>query len=104
MGKIYVGLCSNIISMISVHFSPNSLNIVFSDELFDSGKAFSPGGIRSSSGSSLNSPIRPFVLFLNLFGAPTVMSSCSALTPIVNVNPAKLLNEREPRYHLTHRN
>ena len=71
-----------------VHSSPNSLNIVFSEELFDSATAFSPGGRRSSVGSPLNTPIRPFVWFLNVSGAPTVMSSCSALTPIVSENPA----------------
>ena len=70
-----------------VHRSPNSLNIVFSDDLFDSGAAFSPGGRRSSVGSSLNTPIRPFVKPLKVLGAPTVTSSCSAFTPIVNENP-----------------
>ena len=70
-----------------VHRSPNSLNIVFSDDLFDSGTAFSPGGRRSSVGSPLNTPIRPFVLPLKVLGAPTVTSSCSAFTPIVNENP-----------------
>ena len=39
-------------------------------------------------GSPLNTPIRPFVWFLNVSGAPTVMSSCSALTLIVSENPA----------------
>ena len=71
----------------NVHRSPNSLNIVLSDELFDSGTAFSPGGRRSSFGSSLNTPIRPFVLFLEVSGAPTVMSSCSAFSPIVKEKP-----------------
>ena len=70
-----------------VHRSPNSLNIIFSDELFDSATAFSPGGRRSSVGSSLNTPIKPFVRPLKVLGAPTVMSSCSAFTPIVNENP-----------------
>ena len=70
-----------------VHRSPNSLNIVFSDDLFDSGTAFSPGGRRSSVGSPLNTPIRPVVLPLKVLGAPTVMSSCSAFSPIVKEKP-----------------
>ena len=90
--------------MINAHFSPNSLNIVLSDELFDSGMELSPGGRRSSLGSPLNIPIRPFVLFLNLSEAPIVMSSCPAFTPIANVNPAKLLSERELLYLLNHQN
>ena len=70
-----------------VHRSPNSSNIVFSDDLFDSGTSFSPGGRRSSVGSSLNTPIRPFVKPLKVLGAPTVMSSCSAFSVIVKEKP-----------------
>ena len=79
-----------------VHCSPNPEKIVLSDELSDKGTAFSPGGRRSSVGSSLKTPIRPFVLPLNVSGAPTVTSSCSAFTPIVNENPAAKTNS-EPR-------
>ena len=76
-----------------IHNSPNWLNIVFSDELFESATAFSPGGRRSSVGSPLNTPIRPFVWSSNLSEAPTVMSSCSALTPIVSEKPTTNAHE-----------
>ena len=69
------------------HVSPNSKNIVFSDDELVLRGAAPLAGVRSSDGSLLKTPNNPAVWPRNLSGAPTVTLSWASFTLIVRENP-----------------
>ena len=70
----------------NLHVSPNLLNIVFSVAFVARG-AEPSAGVRSSEGSLLNTPNRPFVSLRKLSGAATVIDNWDSFNATVMVNP-----------------